>query len=288
MRIRFSWRLTLTSTAILLFAAVATTLTLQSCDRRACKAFTQKLDGGQEVEQVVNTPCKGYVCDKSTLVCKTSCKADDDCDKGSVAVSAVGAGTNSNTQSTRHFVCKTETGTCVCNIQDKSLDCHRWCETNDDCNLRNDPNFNKLLNTSRGYACVKLPSKSVRTCECRTPSAGCCDDLTDANQKRACQTQCQTNTDCDSVRDPATGKRLWARDGYICREAEGTSFKTCQCNPDSLDDKLPCKAAQKEPTEETPSTGEESSTGFESSTGVELPSTGGDSSGSGGDGGTTE
>jgi hypothetical protein len=280
----FSWRFTLTSTAILLFAAVATTLTLQSCDRRACKAFTQKLDGGQVVEQVVNTPCKGYACDKDMLVCKTSCKVDDDCDKGSVAVSAVGGGTNSNnnTQSARHFVCKKETGTCVCNIQDKTLDCHRWCETNDDCNVRNDPNFNKLLNTSRGYACVKLASKSVRTCECRTPSAGCCDDLTDTMQKRACQTQCQTNTDCDSVRDPVTGKRLWARDGYVCREAMGTPFKTCQCNPDSFDAKLPCKVAQQEAVQENPSTGETPTTG------EELPSSGGDSSSSGKDGGTTE
>lgn len=270
MRIQFSWRLTLLSTAILLFATVATTLTLQSCDRRACKAFTKKADGGPGVEQIVSTPCKGYVCDKESLICKTTCTTDDDCDKG--AVGTGGTSDNSNQQSVRHYVCKKDTGTCVCNVKDKSLNCHRFCETSNDCNFRNDPKLNKLLETKRGYSCVKLSDKPTRTCECRTPSAGCCNDIQEANVKRACQIQCQKNSDCDTVwdptnKDPAGNRiRLSTTRGYVCKDQEGTSFKTCQCNPDATTD-LPCKSDLKEPGEE--GGGEESSTGEESSDGEE-------------------
>lgn len=162
-----------------------TSVLLQACEQRACRAYNTKTDAGQPLQVINSTPCRGYACDSQTLLCRVSCKTDTECDDGSLPLDspgAVGTGNSNNTNSnntnsnkTRAYICRS--GKCVCNDANtpeaKALFCHSWCESNDDCNTRKDPTTGEALSVARGYTCKKVDGRTTRACVCNDPTRGC-------------------------------------------------------------------------------------------------------------------
>lgn len=179
MAMQFSLRWTFWGCLLCLGLGAFSSVLLQACDQRACRAYQTKTDAGQSLLVVNSTPCRGYACDSKTLLCRFSCKDDTECDDGVLPPGTPGVsvtpGDNTNTNKPRAFVCRS--GKCVCNDANtpeaKALFCHDWCESNDDCNSRTNPKTGESLSVARGYTCKKVDGRSTRACVCNDPTRGC-------------------------------------------------------------------------------------------------------------------